>query len=243
MTDNYPELEAAVEKAEERMNRGGFAQFDAEVGTHTDGPAIDVQRVDRGDEPEAYDHAGHEFMAAAHGCGYVVSNVKVMADMDSMKNHTRLFLRTPEDAALDALVRDEAAEEAEARGFLAGLFMGATVAEVDALIEDEAVGGPEAWAEYVRANEEATDEEATDEDVEYAVTLDEGSEPEPLDAGEAMEYLDARNDFMGAVVYHDGPDADLWVSAPETDPDDVHLPTGWEVSAIGRTTGIGFAPE
>lgn len=67
---------------------------------------------------------------------------------------------------------------------------------------------------------------------------------EPVDSDEAMDYLAANNDFAGGVIESIKDDADLWVYAPESDPEAVDCPPGWAVSRVqDGGGGIGFAPD
>jgi len=87
------QLRREVELAVAEMNEKPMSkEYSAELDTHADGPAIDVQ-VDG----EATAHRAYRFFEAAHNAGYVVSNCKVFEEFDIGEPHTRLFLRDAAD--------------------------------------------------------------------------------------------------------------------------------------------------
>ena len=161
------QLRREVELAVAEMNEKPMSkEYSAELDTHADGPAIDVQ-VDG----EATAIGAHRFFEAAHNAGYVVSNCKVFEEFDIGEPHTRLFLRDAADhidvepsledireAAIEDAEQERAEEEAFAEGFAAAIFllslwevMGLLEGgdeDLDALFDGVGEGDMDEWEEF-----------------------------------------------------------------------------------------------
>lgn len=113
------EVDTVVAKLNSRRCRSDDT-YEANIDTHTTGPAIDIRQ-----DGEAPHKVVGQFAKAAMRAGYVVTGVNVAEDYHVSEDHTRLFLHEA-DEFLDLGASEEELNDARLEGFLAGIFVAAT---------------------------------------------------------------------------------------------------------------------
>jgi hypothetical protein len=163
------------------------------------------------------------------------------AELRLVRGNVKVSLEHAGDIDFDSpeiqrrLDRVGALDKAYAEGFLAGLFMGTTVALEEMMFPDLASLYPEAGAN-IDADElvEELKEQADHDDPSYTVVLD---------IEDAIEYIKDNNTFECGSVIEAGNDVvgDVYVYAPRKDAENVDTPHGW--SATNDSAGISFVRD